>query len=474
MSQPAAKICVKCQRDVAHEKRVKDPYGHYFCAACYDKARRAAQSVPVAASAPSVAGLPDDDIDLAPAPTRRVPTASDPLRNLARSPALTSRPHLGAGGGPSCPCCCKELDLGEKLCIACGIQVPSGRPVITSLGRDLDALYGNAEAIIRWLAWFLWLGLYPIASEAYAIKKPIVIWVVAALTTLTSIGFFVAYQNNPESQSVNQLMLWPKSRATGDDAVLALYRSIKNTDKDASDIIQMLADDPDASWAKLPERERLIAACRSVGLGESRGDFRWYQLLTNVFLHDPGSIVGFILHLVGNMLFLLIFGTRVNALIGNFKMALLYPLLGILASAAHLCFTQHDIPMPALGASGAIMGLAGMYLIFFPVHKVYVAFWIKPLWWRPAWIKIWPMRGFWVLGFYISFDVVATLLRSGDNVAHWAHLGGFIAGITIAALLLVTRQQDARHADLFSFILGKTAWPLIGKPTPMVRSVVVG
>src|SRR5439155_4915167 len=130
-------------------------------------------------------------------------------------------------------------------------------------------------------------------------------------------------------------------------------------------------------------------------------------------------------------------------------------------------FAHDEVPVPALGASGAIMGLAGMYLIFFPVHRVYMAIWLRIFWRMPLWLKIWPTRGFWVLGFYIGFDVVATLLRSRDGVAHWAHLGGFVAGATVALFLLIARLQDARHADLLSVVLGRLAWPLIGRPQPL-------
>jgi membrane associated rhomboid family serine protease len=144
-------------------------------------------------------------------------------------------------------------------------------------------------------------------------------------------------------------------------------------------------------------------------------------------------------------------------------MAILYPTLGALASASHLYFAAGSIA-PALGASGAIMGLAGMYLIFFPVHRVYMAIWFKLYWGIQTWIKIWPTRGFWVLAFYLSFDLFSTLIRSADGVAHWAHLGGFFAGAIIATALLLARLQSAHHADLLSVLLGKHAWPLIGKP----------
>jgi len=60
--------------------------------------------------------------------------------------------------------------------------------------------------------------------------------------------------------------------------------------------------------------------------------------------------------------------------------------------------------------------------------------------------------------------VLATLLRSKDGVAHWAHLGGFIAGALVGLILLLTRQVDAHSGDVISAILGRRAWALVGKP----------
>jgi len=456
-----AKICVKCQKDVSQEKRVKDPQGRYYCASCY-QAGSTASSAPAQESAEDLTAAIDRELDLAPAPVER----------KAPAPAVSYKNALHAGG-PECPCCNTAIPRDGKICIGCGIQVPSGRPVITALARDEDMLYATAERVINWISWVLRLGLYPIASEAYAIKKPIAIWIFAALTTLTSTWFYFAMHAESPSRQVTQLMLWPRPGAMRNYEVLRLYHRYYEPTP-AGALIRQHADNPREPWAGKSLDERLAAAIRDLGLENGGGEFRWYQLLTNTFLHDFGSVGGLIMHLGGNMLFLLIFGTRVNALVGNLKMTILYPVLGILASTAELLFSPHDIARPALGASGAIMGLAGMYLVFFPVHRVHMAFWWRFWWFSPPRIKIWAMRGFWVLGFYIAFDVLGTFLQSRDGVAHWAHLGGFIAGILIALGLLVARAQDARHNDLLSVMLGKAAWPLIGKPVPLARAEVVG
>jgi membrane associated rhomboid family serine protease len=119
-----------------------------------------------------------------------------------------------------------------------------------------------------------------------------------------------------------------------------------------------------------------------------------------------------------------------------------------------------------------------MYFVFFPVNKVYMAAWLR--FWgglrglfysitesdgsAGAFIKVWSLRGFWIVLFYISFDVIATLKGSHDGVAHWAHLGGFLVGMATALVLLITRQVNA-PGDLLSTMLGKRAWPILGKPS---------
>jgi len=209
-----------------------------------------------------------------------------------------------------------------------------------------------------------------------------------------------------------------------------------------------------ATYNALPDADRCF------------GEFHWYQLLTHAFLH------GGYLHLIGNLIFLLIFGGRVNALIGDFRTVILYPILAVISGSAQALALAHGPPVPGIGASGAIMGLAGMYLIFFPVQKVFMVIWFRiPL--IVYAMKVFTMRGFWMLVLWVAWNDVWPTLRAAisphraasDHVAHWAHLGGFMGGILIAFALLVTRLVNARGADLLSVSLGKRAWALVGKPT---------
>jgi membrane associated rhomboid family serine protease len=201
----------------------------------------------------------------------------------------------------------------------------------------------------------------------------------------------------------------------------------------------------------------LESLTESLGTG---GTFHAHQLLTHAFLHDYGSIRGFILHLAGNLLFMLVFGSRVNALLGNVATAVIYPILAVGAAAVYLWLGDPSGPM--LGASGAINGLAGMYLVLFPVHRVYCGMWFRFRFWVA--MKIFAVRGFWVLLIYFAYDALMVALKVSSGTAHWAHLGGFLIGVLIALGLLVSRQFNCGGGDLLSVALGRRAWGLIGRP----------
>ena len=111
------------------------------------------------------------------------------------------------------------------------------------------------------------------------------------------------------------------------------------------------------------------------------------------------------------------------------------------------------------------MGLCGVYLMLFPLQKVHILAWLRFGLigaFRLAY-KIFALPGFIVLLFYIAFDVVYVIGKLESGTAHWAHLGGFISGVAMAMVLLMTRSAP-HGANLLSLVLGRYAWPLIGRP----------
>ena len=150
----------------------------------------------------------------------------------------------------------------------------------------------------------------------------------------------------------------------------------------------------------------------------------WATLFTSMFLH------GGWLHLGGNLLFLWIFGNNVEDLLGRGRFLLLYLASGVAAALAQaLADKMGQVPM--VGASGAIAGVLGAYLITYPRANVHCFLWIIIFFWIvtiPAWILL----GFWFL--MQLFSGLGTE-RGEPGVAFWAHVGGFIAGILLYLLL---------------------------------------
>lgn len=150
----------------------------------------------------------------------------------------------------------------------------------------------------------------------------------------------------------------------------------------------------------------------------------WATIFTSMFLH------GGLLHLGGNMLFLWIFGNNVEDVLGHSRYLLLYLASGVAAALTQaLPDPGSDIPM--IGASGAIAGVLGAYLMLYPRANVHVFVWIIIFFWivtLPAWI---------LLGLWFLMQLFTGLGQGAHTpgVAVWAHAGGFVVGIALLALL---------------------------------------
>jgi membrane associated rhomboid family serine protease len=387
-------------------------------------------------------------LDGAPPPPSR--TTPPPLPT-ARPPALV-KPTI------SCPGCGAGYSGAALICTNCGINLKTGKLLITSKDLDENDLAIRADTWIRIVSILIWFGLFPIASEAFGTHKPRVTWMITAITTLVSAIVYVAMLGNQGqfTPGTRDLALWVGNADAGQKRLDAVKRELQ----------EHPAPDVDGQREQLAKLERAAGMVAQQEHGQT-GHFHWYQLLTNTLIH------GGVLHLAGNLLFLLVFGLRVNELIGDAKMAIVYPLLAVFSGLAYLLAEQNAPVHAAIGASGAIMGLAGMYFVFFPLQKVYMAIWLRAgalSGWRVIY-KVWRMSGVWLLLLWVAFnDILPTLLGGSDNVAHWAHLGGFVSGAVLAMLLMVSRQVDAHGADLLTLTFGRRVWAIIG--TPAVRTVL--
>jgi membrane associated rhomboid family serine protease len=155
----------------------------------------------------------------------------------------------------------------------------------------------------------------------------------------------------------------------------------------------------------------------------------YLTLLSSMFMH------GSWLHLGGNMLFLWIFGDNVEHRAGPLLYLVVYLAAGLIGSAAQI-LSDPTSPIPSLGASGAISGVLGAYLILFPRNRV-TAFVVRFLVQIPALLAI---------GMWIALQVISSLAdpAGAGGVAYLAHIGGFMTGV-LAGLLL--RARPDRGAD---------------------------
>src|SRR5208282_2798059 len=164
--------------------------------------------------------------------------------------------------------------------------------------------------------------------------------------------------------------------------------------------------------------------------GHGNVEAAFLPIFTSMFLHS-----GF-LHIAGNMLFLWIFGDNVEDYFGHFSYLLFYLACGIGSGLAHIIFNFHS-GLPALGASGAISGVMGAYIILYPRARVLTLVFVFFI----------PIPAFIILGYWFLLQFLAGVTTVGaaatGGVAVWAHIGGFLMGMLITLLSSGDRKQYA-------------------------------
>jgi len=157
----------------------------------------------------------------------------------------------------------------------------------------------------------------------------------------------------------------------------------------------------------------------------------WITLLTSQFLHAGW------MHIIGNMVFLHAFGPRVEDAMGRLKYTIFYLLSGLVAALAETAMTAHST-LPSLGASGAIAGVMGAFIVISPGDRI-KTLWFFGFWARVSFIPAYLLIGVWFL--FQIFDQIGSVadVQSG-GVAYAAHVGGFLFGA-------ITGRLFARSSD---------------------------
>jgi membrane associated rhomboid family serine protease len=153
---------------------------------------------------------------------------------------------------------------------------------------------------------------------------------------------------------------------------------------------------------------------------------RYLSLITSLFLHADW------LHLIGNMLFLWVFGNNVEDRLGRLRYLPFFLTCGVLAGLAQ-ALSDPGSGTPLIGASGAISGVVGAYLVLFPRAGVWtLVMFVLPLK-IPAWL--WG-----AIYFALQFLLLREASATGDDVAYWAHIGGFVAGMALVRVFAAGRD----------------------------------
>lgn len=152
---------------------------------------------------------------------------------------------------------------------------------------------------------------------------------------------------------------------------------------------------------------------------------QWLTIFTSMFMH------GGLLHIGGNMLYLWIFGNNIEDALGHFKFLIFYLICGVFAAAAQI-LSAPSSTTPMVGASGAIAGVLGAYLLLYPSARVKTLILLGFFW------DVAAIPAVFVLGLWFVIQLVGlggSGGQLGGGVAYWAHVGGFAAGVIIALLL---------------------------------------
>ena len=172
---------------------------------------------------------------------------------------------------------------------------------------------------------------------------------------------------------------------------------------------------------------------------------KYWTVITSMFMH------GGWLHLIGNMVFLWVFGNNIEDVMGHAKFVIFY-LLCVIAAAATQTFVSPHSVVPMVGASGAISGVLGAYLLLYPKVRVHTLI-ILPIYITTITLPAWVMLGYWIL-----LQVVSGLAGLRDiekgGVAVFAHVGGFLAGILLIKLFAsedALKRRPVQPAPYYRF-----------------------
>jgi membrane associated rhomboid family serine protease len=199
-----------------------------------------------------------------------------------------------------------------------------------------------------------------------------------------------------------------------------LFIEVASSPRELKDLFDRFALVPANVWASAPGSSHF-----------------WPQAVvpffTSMFLHEGWG------HVLGNMLFLYIFGDNIEDYLGHFKYLVFYLVSGLWADVAQIAIAPHS-HLGMIGASGAIAGVLGAYFLLYPKARV-LTWWFVFVLYLPAWVVL----GEWFVLQFLHGAAVLTVVntkRDVGGVAFWAHIGGFVAGMAMIKIFGERRRRS--------------------------------
>ena len=165
----------------------------------------------------------------------------------------------------------------------------------------------------------------------------------------------------------------------------------------------------------------------------------WWTVVTSMFLHSGW------LHIIGNMWFLWVFGNNIEDSMGHGRFVVFYLLCGVAAAATQMV-SDPASPVPMVGASGAISGVMGAYILLYPRVRVHTIVWLGFFVTTVA-LPAYVMLGYWFV-LQLVLGAAGTLSHAQGGVAVWAHVGGFVAGMALIRLFVNPEYLARRRSGV--------------------------
>jgi membrane associated rhomboid family serine protease len=163
----------------------------------------------------------------------------------------------------------------------------------------------------------------------------------------------------------------------------------------------------------------------------------WWTVATSMFLHAGW------LHIIGNMWFLWVFGNNIEDSMGHARFVVFYLLCGVAAAATQMV-SDPASPVPMVGASGAISGVMGAYVLLYPRVRVHTIVWLG------FFVTTVALPAYVILGYWFVLQLVlgaaGAMSRAQGGVAVWAHVGGFVAGMALIKLFANPEYLERRRS----------------------------